>query len=93
MQNISWTDLVGTLVDALRGIRIVELVELPVDAEMAPKIESGIEPKSLEYRCRVIGASQVEGGPYLEVERASRSRRNLCVQLRTVPAKSTSKHE
>jgi hypothetical protein len=44
----------------------------PFDAEVASKIESGIEPKAPEYRRRIVGVPQGEGGTYLEVERATR---------------------
>ena len=93
MQNKSRPYLVGTLVDVLRGIRIVELMELPLDAEMAPKIEGSVEPKSPQHRRSVVGTPQVEGYPYLEVERATRGWRNLSIQPRTVASKSTTKHQ
>jgi hypothetical protein len=54
VHDIARSNFIGTFVNSLSGVGIVELMELSFDSEMPSKIESRVEAKALKGLVRIV---------------------------------------
>ena len=66
-QDISRSDFVGTFVDTICCVRIVELMKFPLDSNVVFEIKGRVEAITFEFLRTVISVSDVEHGANLQI--------------------------
>src|SRR5271154_5427894 len=81
VQDVTRTNLVGSLVDVLGGIWIIELMKLPFNSNVVSEIEGSVEAITLEVLRTVVGGPIVKHRADLQLSFV-RCRRN-CLGVKT----------
>src|SRR5271170_5614641 len=93
VQDIAGTNLVGSLVDVLGGIWIIELMKLPFNSDVVFEIEGSVEAITLEALWTVVGIPIVKHGADLQLSFVGCRRNRLGVKTGTREAEQTDQRE
>ena len=92
-KNIARAYFVGAFVDAIYGVRIVELMELTLDTDVVSEIESRVSTITFEVLWAIVRVSVDEQGSNLKIAAAGCCGKRLSMKAGAGEADQTDQQE